>query len=55
MSKEVETKECPYCESKYKLIYNPSESSGLPKFCTFCGEEAYDEDEVDFEEDEDEE
>lgn len=55
MSKEVETKECPYCESKYRLIYNPSEASGLPKFCTFCGEESYDEDEVDFDDEENEE
>jgi len=53
-NKEVEKKECNYCESNYKLIFDLDETSGHPKFCPFCGEENYDdEDDLDFEGDED--
>jgi hypothetical protein len=38
MSKEVESKICQFCESQYKLSYNPEETSGYPKYCSFCGE-----------------
>lgn len=51
MSKEIETKTCNYCESRYKLVYDLSESSGYAKFCPFCGSDAYDEEPED-EEDE---
>jgi len=48
MSKEVETKTCDYCESVYKLVYVLDDTSGHPKFCPFCGEDAYNkEDEAD--------
>lgn len=43
MSKEIETKTCDYCESRYKLVYDLGESSGYAKFCPFCGSDAYDE------------
>lgn len=54
MSKEIEKKTCPFCESNYKLIYNYEETSGSPRFCAFCGEEAYDEDALELNEDEEE-
>ena len=48
MTKEIETKECNFCESHYKLSYNLETTSGHPKFCPFCGEDTYeDEDEFD--------
>jgi uncharacterized Zn-finger protein len=49
MSKEVEKKTCPHCESTYKLVYDLDGTSGYPKFCPFCSGEIYDEE---FEEDE---
>ena len=51
MSKEIETKECNFCESIYKLSYDLNNTSGHPKFCPFCGEEAYDDEEKFDEED----
>ena len=48
-NKEVEKKECKYCESDYKLIFDLDDTSGHPNFCPFCGEENYDDsDELDF-------
>lgn len=41
MSREVENKVCTDCESQYKLSYDPNDTNGLPKFCPFCGSEAY--------------
>jgi hypothetical protein len=39
MSKnEVESKICQFCESQYKLSYNPEDASGFSKYCPFCGE-----------------
>jgi uncharacterized Zn-finger protein len=54
MSKEVDKKDCKYCESSYKLIYDLDDTSGHPKFCPFCGEENYDDEELDFDDDMDE-
>lgn len=45
MSKELEIKTCRSCDSEYKLVYNLDKTSGYPKFCPFCGDEGYDEDE----------
>lgn len=42
MSKEVEKKTCPECESTYKLLYDLDLTSGYPKFCPFCSCEIYD-------------
>ena len=44
MGKEIEKKTCPECESVYKVVYNTDDTAGVPKFCPFCGCEAYDED-----------
>ena len=43
MSKEVENKTCECCESEYRLVYTLGDTSGYPKFCPFCGADAYDE------------
>lgn len=40
MSKEVINHVCRYCESEFKLSYDPNNVSGFPKFCSFCGEES---------------
>jgi len=53
MSKEVEKVACPVCESEYKVIYNYEDANGIPRYCAFCGEEAYNDD-VKLEEDTDE-
>lgn len=42
MSREIETKICQFCESRYKLTYQHDEVNGSTKFCPFCGEENYD-------------
>lgn len=52
MSKQIENKTCKSCDSVYRLVYDLSETSGYPKFCPFCGEEAYDDEEIDEDEDE---
>jgi ribosome-associated toxin RatA of RatAB toxin-antitoxin module len=44
-SKTTLTKICKSCESQYKLVFNQDEVSGYPKFCPFCGDEDYDEEE----------
>ena len=55
MTKEVEKISCNYCESSYKVLYDYEETQGQPRFCAFCGEECFnDEDEVDFDEEDDE-
>lgn len=46
MSKEIENKECPECESAFRLVYNLDDTSGYPKFCCFCGCEMYNEEEI---------
>ena len=43
MSKEIENKICPECESSYRLVYDPQDTSGYSKFCPFCGAEHDDE------------
>ena len=43
MSKEIENRICQFCESEYKLMYDLDDTSGHPKFCCFCGEECYNE------------
>lgn len=50
MSKEVEKIKCKFCESEYKVLYNYEETQGNPRFCSFCGEECFDDEEVDFDE-----
>lgn len=44
MPKEVEKHTCVHCESTYKLLYDFNSTTGLPRFCPFCGEDTYDED-----------
>jgi hypothetical protein len=44
MSKEVEKRTCPECESNYKLLYDLETTSGFPRFCPFCSAESYDTD-----------
>lgn len=41
MSKEIENILCDECESEFRLIYNASETSGLAKFCPFCGSDIW--------------
>ena len=53
MSKEVEKVFCQCCESEYRILYQPENTSGLPKFCTFCGDEVFNQD-SELEEDADE-
>jgi RNA polymerase subunit RPABC4/transcription elongation factor Spt4 len=36
MSKEIENKICPECDSTYRIIYDLTETSGFSKFCPFC-------------------
>ena len=43
MSKEIEDLTCQECASDFRLIYNSNETSGLPKFCPFCGADIYNE------------
>lgn len=50
MSKEIEKVFCQCCESEYKVMYEPENTSGLPKFCVFCSESLYDNDEKLYEE-----
>ena len=40
--KEIENRECPDCESIFRLVYNLDDTSGYPKFCPFCSAEMYD-------------
>lgn len=47
MSKEIDDITCGECESDFRLIYQPNDVSGLPKFCPFCGADIYNEDEKD--------
>lgn len=54
MSKEVEKIKCNYCESKYKVLYDYEETQGQPRFCSFCGEECFDEDGIDLEDEDNE-
>jgi hypothetical protein len=51
MSKEIEKKDCHYCESHYKVVFDLEETNGGPRFCPFCGEECYD-DEKEIDDDE---
>lgn len=53
MSKEVEKIACVDCDSHYKLLFDLNTTSGLPKFCPFCGCEVYnDENKLEYNEDE---
>lgn len=42
LSKEIENKTCSCCDSEYRLVYTLGDTSGYPKFCPFCGADAYD-------------
>ena len=44
MSKEGEKVFCQCCESEYKILYDPENTSGLPKFCSLCGDEVFHQD-----------
>lgn len=44
MPKEVEKIFCQCCDSEYKVMYEPENTSGLPKFCVFCSEPLFDKD-----------
>lgn len=50
MTKEIEKKTCHFCESNYKLIFDVEETTGQPRCCPFCGEDCYDDDEINLEE-----
>lgn len=50
MSKKIDNKICPCCDSRYRLVYEVEEASGFPKFCPFCSDDIYDEDYSDEEE-----
>jgi hypothetical protein len=39
--KTIETQDCGFCESNYKLSFSPDNVSGFSKFCPFCGNEIY--------------
>lgn len=52
MSKEIELHTCPECESEYKLVYDRTDTSGLSKFCPFCGADTEDEDDYNLEDEE---
>jgi transposase-like protein len=54
MTKEVQKITCNFCESSYKVLYNYEETQGQPRFCSFCGEECFDEEGVDLEDDDNE-
>jgi RNA polymerase subunit RPABC4/transcription elongation factor Spt4 len=43
MSKEIENKICPECDSTYKIVYDLTETSGFTKFCPFCNSANIDE------------
>jgi hypothetical protein len=51
MSNEIEKVYCECCESQYKIVYQPENASGLPKFCCFCGSELFDNSDDSFEDD----
>lgn len=51
--REVENKECKECESFFRIVFDPAETSGYPKFCCFCGGELYSEEEIDKDSEED--
>jgi hypothetical protein len=51
MTKEVEKIKCNFCESEYKVLYDYEATQGQPRFCSFCGEECFDEEKVELEED----
>jgi hypothetical protein len=53
MAREVEKVYCQCCESEYKILYEPENTSGLAKFCCFCGDEVFDQDDENSESDED--
>jgi hypothetical protein len=42
MSREVEKRFCDYCESDYKVMFDLNEVNGRTKFCPFCGSDAFD-------------
>jgi hypothetical protein len=42
--REVENKECKECESFFRISFDPTEASGYPKFCCFCGGDLHIED-----------
>jgi len=44
MSKEVDKHTCQYCDSSYRLIFDLHNTQGHPKFCPFCSEETYGQD-----------
>lgn len=51
MSKEIENKECEVCDSHYRLAYELDKTSGFSKFCPFCGADAIEEEDEDYEKD----
>ena len=44
MLKEVETRICTECGSRFKLTYDRTQTSGMAKFCPFCACELNDDD-----------
>ena len=53
--KEIEKRTCQYCESTYKILYSLDETSGQPKFCPICGSETYDDEDMKYGDDEENE
>lgn len=54
MTKEIDNKTCECCESSYRLVYDPNNTSGYAKFCPFCGSEIYDDEDSEIKEYDDE-
>lgn len=46
--KRIEECYCEECDSKFKLIFNPDETSRYYSYCPFCGEELEFDDDDDF-------
>jgi hypothetical protein len=53
MTKEVEKVVCNYCESQYKVLYDYEATQGKVRFCSFCGCECFDENEIELENEDD--
>jgi hypothetical protein len=54
MSKTTAEVWCASCDSEFKVYYSPDNTSGLHKFCTFCGSVLEPEDDNDNDVDNDE-
>lgn len=51
MSRENKSVVCPGCESVFKLIYEEDRVNGQPKFCPWCADELFNDDDEKYEDD----